>query len=183
MEFVDTLKEEGQQYLDSVRRLYEISFPESEKKPFEMMTALAREGKMRILAMAEEEFIGLTICMEAGERALLDYFAIQPGFQGCGYGGTAVRKLLEWYKDKKFIFEIEIQDETAQNSLERKRRKAFYLKNGLKETGIFVNLYQVDFELITPDGSVTFEDYVGLLKDVLGEEMVRRLNPYEIFPT
>ena len=45
---------------------------------------------------------------------------------------------------------------------------------------MFVNLYHTDFEIITPNGLVTFEDYQGILEDVLGEEMVRELNPVQI---
>lgn len=177
MKFLNVL-EEGKQYGEEVRQLYENSFPQLEKKPFSQMTELAKKGKMRILAILEEEkYVGLAICMEAGEIALLDYFAIRPDFQCFGYGGKAIRELLKRYTGKKFIFEIEIQDEHAQNAEDRKRRKAFYLRNGLKETGVFVNLYGVDFELITPDGSVTFEEYTKILTDVLGEETVKILNP------
>lgn len=37
-----------------------------------------------------------------------------------------------------------------------REEKAFYLRNGLKETGLFVNVYDTDFELLTPDGELTF---------------------------
>ena len=53
----------------------------------------------------------------------------------------------------------------------------FYLKNGLKETGLFVNIYYTDFELLTLDGKLTFEEYVSFLKTILGEEAVAKLNP------
>ena len=66
---------------------------------------------------------------------------------------------------------------SADNAEERKRRKAFYLRNGLKETGVFVNVYGTDFELITPDGSLSYETYVRILEDVLGKEGTEILNP------
>ena len=59
------------------------------------------------------------------------------------------------------------QDEKAENEEERKRRKAFYLRNGLKETGLFVNVYDTDFELLTPDGELTFWEYVDFLREVM----------------
>ena len=34
-----------------------------------------------------------------------------------------------------------MQDEKAENAQDRKRRKAFYLRNGLKETGLFAHVY------------------------------------------
>ena len=70
-----------------------------------------------------------------------------------------------------------MQDENAENAEDRKRRKAFYLRNGLKETGLFANVYQVDFEMLTPDGSLSYEQYTGFLERVLGKEYLRFLNP------
>ena len=34
-----------------------------------------------------------------------------------------------------------------------------------------------DFEILTPDGELTFQEYVDFLKEVLGEEYVDFLNP------
>ena len=64
-----------------------------------------------------------------------------------------------------------------ENAEECKRRKAFYLRNGLKETGLFVNVYDTDFELLTPDGELTFWEYVDFLREVMYEEYVEILRP------
>lgn len=169
---------DGSQYREQVYALYEEAFPEEEKKPLALMETLTAEKKMEMLAVTEDgEFIGLAMNMLSEKTALLDYFAIAPDKRSGGYGSRAVRALLERFRDKKYIFEIEMQDETAENALDRKRRKAFYLRNGLKETGLFANVYQTDFELLTPDGSLTFGEYVGMLKYILGEEGVKLLHP------
>ena len=169
---------EGSQYREQVYALYEEAFPEEEKKPLSLMEALTAEGKMEMLAVTEgDEFVGLAMNMLAEKTTLLDYFAIASDKRGGGYGSRAIAALLERFRDKKYIFEIEMQDETAVNALDRKRRKAFYLRNGLKETGLFANVYQTDFELLTPDGSLTFEEYVGMLNYILGDEGVRLLHP------
>ena len=115
---------------------------------------------MEIYAIEDQgEFIGLAMNMIWGDMGLLDYFAIAENKRNSGYGSRCIRLLLERFKDRKYIFEIEKQDEQAENSADRKRRKAFYLRNGLKETGVFANVYQVDFELLTPEGNLTFEEY------------------------
>lgn len=158
--------------------LYEEAFPPEEKKPRELIEALAEEGKMELLAVTEEgEFIGLVMNMLSGHAALLDYFAIAPEHRSSGYGGRVIADLLKRFSGQKYIFEIEMQDENAENAADRKRRKAFYLRNGLKETGLFANVYATDFELLTPDGSLTFQEYTDMLKAILGEEGVRVLNP------
>lgn len=169
---------DGRKFEKNVCELYEEAFPESEKKPWTVMEELVKQNKMEILAIEkEDEFIGLAINLIDGETALLDYFAIDPEKRNCGYGGDCIRTLLEKFRDKKYIFEIEMQDENAENAEDRKRRKAFYLRNGLKETGLFANVYQVDFEMLTPDGSLSYEQYTGFLERVLGKEYLRFLDP------
>lgn len=180
MKFLDVFAD-GSKYRQQVYDLYEEAFPEEEKKPIPLMEELTKIGKMEILAVEEEEeFAGLAINMLSEKTALLDYFAIAPHRRCNGSGGRAVRALEERFKNKKYIFEIEMQDEKAPNAEDRKRRKAFYLRNGLKETGIFANVYETDFELLTPDGELTFEEYLEILLYILGEEGTKLLNPHII---
>ena len=145
------IADEGAQYKWQLYDLYDKAFPEQEKKPLQVMEQLAADGKMEMLALVDEdEFAGLAINLidEEQNRALLDYYAIAPEKRNGGYGSKGLEVLLERFKNYKYIFEIETQDEKAENAEERKRRKAFYLRNGLKETGLFVNVYDTDFELL-----------------------------------
>ena len=110
----------------------------------------------------------------APKRRLL---AIVPEKRNYGYGSRGLEALLKKFKNHKYIFEIETQDEKAENAEERKKRKAFYLRNGLQETGLFVNVYETDFEILTPDGELTFWEYVDFLREVMYEEYVQILRP------
>ena len=148
------IADEGAQYKWQLYDLYDKAFPEQEKKPLQVMEQLAADGKMEMLALVDEdEFAGLAINLidEEQNRALLDYYAIAPEKRNGGYGSKGLE--------------------------ERKRRKAFYLRNGLKETGLFVNVYDTDFELLTPDGELTFWEYVDFLREVMYEEYVEILRP------
>ena len=178
MRLTDILMEEGRPYYNAIRSLYEEAFPEEEKKPFERMEELAYQGKMELLALCkEEELLGLVFYLITEKTALLDYFAILPEKRSMGYGGKAVAAVLERFSDRKLIFEIEKQDPLAENAGDRKRRKAFYLRNGLKETGLFANVYHTDFELLTPDGELDFDTYVTALRESMGEETVQIIHP------
>lgn len=168
----------GKKYKEEIFALYEEAFPPEEKKPRELLETLAEQGKMELLAVVEEgKFIGLAMNMLSGPRALLDYFAIAPEYRSHGYGGRVIRELLKRFRNQKYIFEIEMQDANAENAVDRKRRKEFYLRNGLKETGLFVNVYTTDFELLTPDGKLTFQEYTDMLEAILGKEGIGILNP------
>lgn len=172
------IRDEGAEYKEQLYALYEEAFPEQEKKPLQLMEQLSAEGKQEMLAMVDEgEFVGLAINMIGNGRGLLDYYAIAPDKRNGGYGSKGLEVLLKHFEGQKYIFEIEIQDENADNAEERKRRKAFYLRNGLKETGLFVNVYDTDFEILTPGGELTYEEYVDFLREILDEEYVQKLNP------
>ncbi len=172
------IDDEGRQYKEQLYELYEAAFPEQEKKPMYVMEQLVKDGKMEMNALVEEgEFVGLAINLHSGDYVLLDYYAVLPEKRSGGYGSKGLEILLSHFEDQKYIFEIETQDENADNAQDRKRRKDFYLRNGLKETGLFANVYDTDFEILTPNGELTFQEYVDFLREVLGEEYVQFLNP------
>lgn len=177
MELIN-IQTDGKVYQDAVWELYETAFPPEEKKPRALMEMLTEQGRMELLAIVNgEEFIGLAFNMFNEKTALLDYLAIDDKHRNCGYGSEAVKALTTRFCDRKYILEIEMQDEYAPNALERQRRKSFYLRNGLKETGVFANVYDTDFELLTPDGILTYQNYLDVLTDILGEHVVKRINP------
>lgn len=169
---------QGKPYKEQVYQLYEEAFPAEEKKPLTLLEQQAAEGKMELLAVTQDgEFIGLAMNMLAEKTALLDYFAIAEEKRSGGYGGRAVRLLQERFAGRPYIFEVEMLDESAPNAEQRKRRMNFYLRNGLKETGVFVRVYETDFHLLTPDGQITYELYLETLREIMGEEGMAFLNP------
>lgn len=170
MEFLE-IHSEGEKYTSELRSLYKEAFPPEEKKPWDLMERLYKENKMEILAIVEDNtFIGLAINMLYENYALLDYFAIAEEKRESGYGSQAIRALQKRFEGKTYILEIELLTEDAPNARERIRRKAFYLRNGLKETHIHANVYQTDFELLTPDGRLTYSEYLSFLYNILGKE-------------
>ena len=169
-------------YLEQIKELYGTAFPEAERKPFPLMEMLSEQGKMEILALEDGgAFRGLCINMlvPGTDLALLDYFAVSPEVRSSGYGSQAIALLSERFSGQRMIFEIEREDDAAPNAEQRRRRKRFYLRNGLQETGIFASCFGVPFELLVlSDGrTVTYEEYVTVLRETLGEEGVRMAAP------
>ncbi|MBQ0001266.1 MAG: GNAT family N-acetyltransferase, partial [Clostridiales bacterium] len=132
MEFLE-IHSEGKKYTAELIALYNEAFPPEEKKPWELMERLFEEKKMEILAITEgDTFIGLAANMLFGDHALLDYFAIASDKREMGYGSRAIRELQKRFAERTYILEIELCLPDAYNIGERRRRKAFYLRNGLK---------------------------------------------------
>ena len=160
---------EGKPYRDALIRLYERSFPRLERKPVSSLERTYAEGKNAILAVTDgEEFVGLAILMTDGRCTLLDYLAIEPEKRDRGYGSQVLRRLLTEYSELPLLVEIERADESAADNAERLRRRAFYLRNGMESSGVCVWLFQVEYELLCANGSVSYEQYRALLTDCMG---------------
>ncbi|MBQ8845907.1 MAG: hypothetical protein IJ006_02065, partial [Lachnospiraceae bacterium] len=55
------------------------------------------------------------------------------------------------------------------NMEERRRRKQFYLNNGMRELGVYAKLFGVEFELLGYECEVCFEDYFSLYDGIYGK--------------
>lgn len=161
--------------------LYETAFPSEERKPFGFIEDLARQGKVEMLAVTDGgRFVGLAVTLLTEKIVLLDYFAVVPLFRDRGYGGRALEMLLKRYGGRRLILEIEMEDPGAENALYRVKRKAFYRRNGMKETGVYVHVYHTDLELLSAEGELSFGEYVQVLEETLGAAFVARACPRQI---
>lgn len=159
-----------------VKRTYLESFPKSERKPFGLMKLKAKQGVMELLAVFEKgRPVGLAITVLYRDMVLLDYFAIHRAYRGQNRGSVALALLKERYAGKRLILEIELPDEKAANREERVRRKQFYLKNGMVETGLKVCVFRVPMEVLTDGRPVTYEEYHGIYRETIGTVFARRV--------
>lgn len=166
--------------LEEVRRLYEASFPKSEKKPFGFIMKKRKKGLFDVLSIEDGEgrFCGLAIMMLSGGRALLDYLAIAPRCQSSGFGSRTLEELGERYGKERIVVEIEStagDGDSAGESGLRLRRKAFYLRNGMVPMAFVVNLFGVEMEVLTFGSALTFEQYHAIYKEVLPKGMAGKV--------
>ena len=57
-------------------------------------------------------------------------------------------------------------DNTADNNKQRIKRKEFYLRNGYKETGLFLSYLGVDYEVMCMDDEFHVEEFKELMKTI-----------------
>lgn len=167
--------------LDYIRNLYDVSFPKDEKKPFSLILEKTAEGLMEILILIKDNSpVGLMITLQNNDLVLLDYFAIDTMRRGEGLGSVALDLFRQRYSGKRCLLEIEIIDDNAENALQRRQRKNFYLKNGLYETNIWVTLFGVDMEILIFDNrySVSYEEYYNIYQ-AMGKKIADRLKRYQ----
>ncbi len=162
--------------LRKIRCLYKHAFPRNERKAFFVIRHSQRKGCADLWYLEYEgAFAGLAITMNARDLVLLDYFAIDSSLRSKGLGSAALHLLQEQYKDKRFFLEIESVYLESPNKAERLRRKQFYLRGGMTETGVRINVYGMEMELLSHNCPISYADYCGIYQETLGRWITKRL--------
>ena len=168
----------SEELIKKIHDLYMEAFPKEERKPFEMILKLQKEGRAAVYAIEESDnlFVGLGIFVLYNDLALLDYFAIEKNYRGRGMGSAAIQLLQNQYPDKRFFLEIEstcddLKENTAEKEV-RMRRKKFYMKNGMRPLDFLIKLFGVEMEMLVYGETVTFEEYFELYGSILPGQML-----------
>ena len=161
-------------------KLYRTAFPRCERKPFSMIYKMTRAGKTDTWYCTDNgKFVGLAITINGSDAILLDYFAMDKNLRGSGYGSAILQALIKQYAPKTLFGEIETVFEETDDLALRKRRKQFYLRNGLKEMGVMVYLFGVKMELLTSDRTMSFEEYRNFYRDNYNQWAADHISPAE----
>ncbi|MBQ8388585.1 MAG: GNAT family N-acetyltransferase [Clostridia bacterium] len=136
-----------------VKRIYFESFPKSERMPFPLMVAMSKLWNTDFLSFYEEDTLcGFVYLAHNRKIVFVMFFAVDAALRSKGFGSAILQEIQKKYPTKKIIISIEPCDETAPDIEIRKKRKAFYLRNGYKETGYMIKLAGVVQEIIIANG-------------------------------
>ena len=136
-----------------VKRIYFESFPKSERMPFPLMVAMSKLWNTDFLGFYEEDTLcGFIYLAHNRKIVFVMFFAVDAALRSKGFGSAILQEIQKKYPAKKIIISIEPCDETAPDIEIRKKRKAFYLRNGYKETGYMIKLAGVVQEIIIANG-------------------------------
>lgn len=117
-------------------------------------------------AFPPEEYLAPQTLVEMAKTDQLDFWAIDPTCRSRGYGSRAIETLKAEYPGKKQVVDFEMLDDQAQNKEQRKRRRDFYLRNGYRETGVFLSYLGVDYEVFCMDRSFQEDDFKEMMKTI-----------------
>ena len=163
--------------LSKIKKLYRAAFPRIERKPFRMILRQCEKGEAELYAIESNDgmFLGLAVTVKHSDIVMLDYFAIHPKARGKGVGSRALKMLRAKYADRRFILEIESVDEPCKNPEIRKKRREFYLRNGMKPSGYTAYVFFTVLEVLTAGEPVSFEEYRELYRSHLGDKMMKKI--------
>lgn len=140
--------------------------PEEYLSPSTLLEMSQGENFDFIALLDNENFVGFMVVQTHNRMAYLFFLAIASQFRGNGYGGKAIALLKDLYPDKTQVVDFEMPDPTAQNNAQRLKRRQFYLRNGYKETGLFLSYFGVDYEVMSMSDDFNDDDYKALMKSI-----------------
>ena len=93
---------------EQIKQLYQTAFPEDEQIPWEDLVRLIGEMHLDFTAYYEgENFIGFTIVFSHEPFNWYWYFAVLPELRGQGKGQEILTTLIEKYKGKTCLLDME----------------------------------------------------------------------------
>ena len=154
---------------EQIKQLYQTAFPENEQIPWDNLVRLIGEMHLDFTAYYEGDgLIGFTIVYPRPSFNWYWYFAVRPELRGQGRGQQILTSLLEKYKGKALVLDMESPRQECDNKEQRQRRHAFYLRNGFRDT----NLYRCwdDLEMtimMTGPGTFTMQNWDEIVEELM----------------
>ena len=153
---------------EDVRRLYESAFPKEEQIPWKDLMRLMKTMSLDFTVYYEDgNLVGLTIVYPRKQFNWFWYFAVPEELRGQGIGQRILTQLIEKYGGQSNILDMESPEQVCENSEQRKRRHAFYLRNGFRDTGVGKSFKGIDYTIMMiGEGSFTQHDYDQVINEL-----------------
>lgn len=144
----------------AVKRIYFEAFPKEERMPFPMMVAMSKLWNTQFTAFYDKDILCGFVYMAMNRKLVfLMFFAVDQKFRSKGYGSRILKEIRNKYPNKKIVISIEPCNENVSDIAIRKRRKAFYMRNGYNETGYRMKLNGVVQEIIITNGEFSIKEF------------------------
>lgn len=143
-----------------IKRIYFDAFPKNERMPFFMMVLMSKLWNTQFLSFYDGDIpCGFIYFAVNRKMIFIMFLAVDESLRTKGYGSAILKEIKNRYPDKKIMVSIEPCDDSAPDIEVRKRRKAFYRKNGYGETGYMIKLSGVVQEIMITNGDFDKKEF------------------------
>lgn len=154
-------------FWEPVNALIREAFPPEEYLAPSELVEMARADSLDFLALLDgDTFVGFMVVQTYENLAYLFFLAIAAESRGKGYGSRAIETLQAEYPGKTHTVDFEMLDDTAPNKAQRQRRRSFYLRNGYRETGVFLSYLGVDYEVFCMGDHFDVDTFKAMMKTI-----------------
>ena len=156
--------DENTKNLEDIKQLYMDAFPFEERIPFYIMVSVGNDRGVEFLSIYDDDtWLGFIHTLVGEKLSYIFYFAIDGSLRQSGYGSKIIREYKKMHP--KLSLAIEPIEEDSDNIKQRKKRLAFYEKNGFETLDTKVVEMGVEFELMGAKGmEIKESDYKSLVK-------------------
>ena len=154
---------ENTEELNAVRALYDSSFPDDERIPWNMLLKLQNEYRLLNAWYMDHTLAGFTCLFLYRDIVYLSYLAVPEAMRDHGIGTRILTMLRNVFPERTIVIDIEELRKDAENYEERVRRRNFYLRCGFETSHIGYHYYNVSYELLCCGGMISAEDFRDLL--------------------
>ena len=156
--------DENTKNLEDIKQLYMDAFPFEERIPFYIMVSVGNDRGVEFLSIYDDDtWLGFIHTLVGDKLSYIFYFAIDGSLRQSGYGSKIIREYKKMHP--KLSLAIEPIEEDSDNIKQRKKRLAFYEKNGFETLDTRVVEMGVEFELMGARGmEIKENDYKSLVK-------------------
>ena len=153
---------------EELRRLYEAAFPEKEQIPWDALMVLVERMPLDFTAYYDDDsLLGFTIVYPRKTFNWFWYFAVPQELRDRGVGQSILSRLIEKYSNSTNILDMESPEQVCENQAVRRRRHAFYLRNGFRDTGVGRSFAGIDYTIMMMgDGTFTMQDYDDIIAEL-----------------
>lgn len=159
-----------------IRRLYKKAFPRSERKPISIIKSMQKSRKSDVWFFEKNgKFVGFAATINGDDIILLDYLAVDAACRGMGIGSEILKTLRRQYAGKGVFAEIERVPDHADAHDDRRKRKQFYIANGMNELNVYAKVFGVEMELVGWECRLDFNAYQSFYRNYYGEFAAKNL--------
>ena len=151
-----------------IKQLYETAFPEDEQIPWDDLMLLVEKMPLDFTAYYDgEDFIGFTIVYPRKSFNWYWYFAVREELRGKGYGQQILTQLIEKYKGQTCVLDMESTIQVCDNLEQRRKRQAFYLRNGFRDTNVYRTYNDITMTIMMMgEGTFTMQDWDDIIHEL-----------------
>ncbi len=153
---------------EQIKLLYQTAFPENEQIPWEDLVRLIDQMQLDFTAYYEDDtFIGFTILFPHKKFNWFWYFAVIPELRGQGKGQKILTYLIEKYKEKNVVLDMESPKQECNNKEQRIRRHDFYIRNGFRDTNLYRKYDNLEMTIMILGNDIfTMQDWNNIVSEL-----------------